>query len=205
MECYESVDRRHMVREWRNEDVPRETLEQILAAGLKAPTHDHRRSWEFIILHGRQEKEAALQFAKAWSVSQEEQKEVSALGTIPQRMYAYAMPRQYSMLATAPCVVIPLFKGTGIFNARTVNGLNSFASIWCVVENILLAATAEGLACSMRIPVGEEGAQVVSVLGVPAGYVMPCYIGIGHPAENAHVVEQVEKPVKDTLHFGRWK
>lgn len=73
---------------------------------------------------------AALQFAKAWSVSQEEQKEVSALGTFPQRMYAHAMSRQYSMLATAPYVVIPVFKSAGIWGDRTVNRLNSFASIW---------------------------------------------------------------------------
>lgn len=204
MEFYDVINERHMVREWKSEDISTEVLERILAAGLKAPTHDHRRNWEFIILHSRREKETALQFAKAWSVSQEEQKEVSALGSIPQRMYAYAMPRQYSMLVTAPYVVIPLFKGAGIFGARAVNGLNSFASIWCVVENILLAATAEGLACSMRIPVGAEGEQVTSVLGVPEGYVMPCYIAIGHPAENAHVVEQIEKTVKDTLHLGKW-
>lgn len=133
-----------------------DALKRILAAGLKAPTHDHRRNWEFIILHSQQEKETALQFAKAWSVSQEEQKEVSALDSIPQRMYAYAMPRQYSMLATAPYVVIPFFKGAGIWGARTVNGLNRFASIWCVAENMFLAATAEGLACSMRIPVGKK-------------------------------------------------
>lgn len=101
------------------------------------------------------------------------------MGTIPQRMYAYAMPRQYTMLLTAPYVVIPFFKGAGIFHAKTINGLNSFASIWCVVENILLAATAEGLACSMRIPVGEEGQQAASVLGVQEGYRMPCYIGVG--------------------------
>ena len=97
MDFYDVINERHMVREWKSEDISTEVLKRILAAGLKAPTHDHRRNWEFIILHSQQEKEAALQFAKAWSVSQEEQKEVSALGTIPQRMYAYAMPRQYSM------------------------------------------------------------------------------------------------------------
>ena len=119
-------------------------------------------------------------------------------------MYAYAMPRQYSMLVTAPYVVIPAFKGGRIFNARRVNGLISFASIWCVAENIFLAATAEGLACSMRIPVGEEGKQVMTVLVVPEGYVMPCYIGTGYPAENAPDVAQVEKAVDSTLHFGKW-
>ena len=56
----------------------------------------------------------------------------------------------------------------------------------------------------MRIPVGEEGKNVNSVLGVPEGYIMPCYIGIGYTAENAPVVEQIDKAVKDTLHFGKW-
>ena len=83
MEFYDVIQERHMVREWKSKDIPMEVLKRILAAGLKAPTHDHRRNWEFIILHSQQEKEAALQFAKAWSVSQEEQKEVSALGSIP--------------------------------------------------------------------------------------------------------------------------
>lgn len=205
MEFYEVINRRRTVREWKNESVSEETLERILAAGLKAPTHDHQRQWEFIVLHDRKEKENALQFVKAWSATQEERNSVASMGTTPQRMYAYAMPRQYTMLLNAPYVVIPLFKGgTGFFNATAINGLNSLSSVWCVVENIFLAATAEGLSCSMRIPVGEEGKKVVSFLGVPDGYMMPCYIGIGYPAENTVVVEQVERQVKDTLHFGKW-
>lgn len=40
----------------------------------------------------------------------------------------------------------------------------------------------------MRIPVGDEGKKVLSVLDVPDGYMMPCYIGIGYPAENSVVV-----------------
>lgn len=56
----------------------------------------------------------------------------------------------------------------------------------------------------MRIPVGEEGKQVMSVLGVPEGYVMPCYIGIGYPAADAPVVAKIEKSVDGTLHFGKW-
>lgn len=204
MELYEAINHRHMVREWKSEDVLQAVLDRILTAGLKAPTHDHQRQWEFIILHSRQEKEEALQFAQAWSASQEESNAVSSYGTVTQRMYAYAMPRQYSMLVNAPYVIIPLFKGAGIFQAKTINGLNSLASVWCVVENIFLAATAEGLACSMRIPVGDEGKNVTSVLGVPEGYVMPCYIGIGYPADDAAVVQQVEKTVQETLHFGKW-
>ena len=205
MDFYEVINKRHTVREWKEKDVSQKVVEGIIAAGLKAPTHDHQRKWEFIVLHNRQEKENALQFVKAWSATQEERNSVSSMGTTPQKMYAYAMPRQYTMLLNAPYVIIPLFRaGTGLFHATAVNGLNSFASVWCVVENIFLAATAEGLACAMRIPVGDEGKKAASVLSVPDGYMIPCYIGIGYPKENAPIVEQVERQVKDTLHFGKW-
>ncbi len=66
------------------------------------------------------------------------------------------------------------------------------------------AAAAEGLACSMRIPVGDEGLKVAEAVHAQEGYMLPCYIGLGYPVENAAVVEQVERPVKSTLHFGTW-
>ena len=49
----------------KKKDVSQKVVEGIIAAGLKAPTHDHQRKWEFIVLHNRQEKENALQFVKA--------------------------------------------------------------------------------------------------------------------------------------------
>ena len=85
-------------------------------------------------------------------------------------------------------------------------GENRFvsASVWCCIENIFLAATAEGLACSMRIPVGNEGLQVAETDHAPKGYMLPCYIGLGFPTKDAVILEQVEHQVKSTLHFGKW-
>ena len=73
-----------------------------------------------------------------------------------------------------------------------------------MIENIFLAATAEGLACSMRIPVGEEGLNVAKVVGAPQDYLLPCYIGLGYPAEGSPRVEQVEYNAKQKMHFGKW-
>jgi nitroreductase len=70
--------------------------------------------------------------------------------TLGQKMYGYAMPRQYTMLKEAPYVIIPVFKSKEL-NGEYVSKLNPFATIWCVIENIFLAVTAEGLSCSMRI------------------------------------------------------
>lgn len=54
------------------------------------------------------------------------------------------MPWQYTMLKDAPYVVIPVFKCKEL-NGKYVSKLNPFFTIWCVIENIFLAATAEGL------------------------------------------------------------
>ena len=120
-------------------------------------------------------------------------------------MYAYAIPRQYRMLREAPWVVIPLFRAAPtVMKPEAVNHLNSFASIWCVIENMMLAAAAEGLAVSVRIPVGEEGPSVCRLLGVPEPYLMPCYLGIGHPAGDAPVLEQNRPVLEDRIHRGEW-
>lgn len=205
MEFYDVIEKRTTVREWQDRDISMETVKRILNAGLKAPTHNHLREWEFIVLHDTDDKENALQYVKAW-VEEHGLTDPDRLfpeSTVMQRMYKYAMPRQYSMLANAPVIVIPLFKAHKL-NSENVSELNVFSSIWCVVENIFLAVTAEGLGYSMRIPVDDEGKAVCKALNVPDGYMMPCYIGIGYPAENAPEIEQHTYTAEQKMHLGKW-
>ena len=205
MEFYDVIRNRKTIREWADRDVDPAVIRRIIDAGLAAPTHNHLREWEFIVLSTDEEKENALQFAKAWAEEHglTDPDRLFPDGTVMQRMYKYAMPRQYSMLRCAPYVIIPLFKAHRL-RCETVDRLNVFSSIWCVVENIFLATTAEGLGNSMRIPVGEEGAKVCAALGVPEGWMMPCYIGIGYPKEAAYEVEQHEFTAEQKMHFGKW-
>ncbi|MDB2128015.1 nitroreductase family protein [Enterocloster clostridioformis] len=205
MEFYQVINRRRTVRDLKNDPISADMLERIITAGIQAPTHDHRREWEFVILREEEEKENALQFVKAFADAQGENRFVSASASPQQKMYADAMPKQYSMLSKSGCVILPFFKGgNSLFYASSVSTLNSFASVWCCIENIFLAATAEGLACSMRIPVGNEGLQVAETVHAPKGYILPCYIGLGYPAKDAAILEQEERPVTNTLHFGKW-
>ena len=122
--------------------------------------------------------------------------------TLAQKMYAYAMPRQFSMLKIAPYVVIPVFKSKEL-NGGYVSKLNPFSTIWCVIENIFLAATAEGLACSMHIPVNEEHELVKQKLKVPTTYMIPVFIGIGCADPNETILEQNEADLDKQIHFGK--
>ncbi len=206
MELYEAIYNRHITRDFKAGTVPDDILKKIIDAGLQAPTHDHLRNWEFVVLHDEKDKKNALQFIKKGVEPQLEiLKQILVDGTPQQKMYADAMPKQYSMLYNASHIILPFFKSnSGVLKPSSVSSLNPISSIWCVIENIFLASTAEGLACSMRIPVGEEGLNVAKAVGAPEEYLMPCYIGLGYPADERTVVEQVEFTAGQKIHRGKW-
>ena len=67
MEFYDTIKNRRTIRELKNTPVADDAMERIISAGMQAPTHNHQREWEFIILRDEQEKDNALQFAKAYA------------------------------------------------------------------------------------------------------------------------------------------
>lgn len=118
-------------------------------------------------------------------------------------MYAYAMSLQYTMLVDCPYVIVPLFKCNKL-NGEWVSKLNPLTTAWCVAENIMLAVINEGLGYSLRIPLNKEHDVVLNQLGVPHGWMTPCFIRIGHPKEDALVLEQYIADPEGHLHMGAW-
>lgn len=118
-------------------------------------------------------------------------------------MYAYAMPRQYTMLVDCPYVIVPLFRCSRL-NAEWVSKLNPLTTAWCVAENIMLAVINEGLGYSLRIPLNKEHNIVLEKLGVPQGYMTPCFIGVGYPKEDERILEQYDSRPAGHIHMGAW-
>ena len=50
MEFYEVIEKRRSIRQFEDREIPKETLERILTAGLKAPSSNHQRRWELVTL-----------------------------------------------------------------------------------------------------------------------------------------------------------
>ena len=195
MELYEAIYKRRTVRKFLEKKVDFDAVKRILEAGNRAPTWNHNRNWSYIVLRTEAEKFDAEKYLNAPRPYPT---------TLAQKMYAYAMPRQYTMLKDAPYVIIPVFKSKEL-NGEYVSKLNPFSTIWCVIENIFLAATAEGLACSMRIPLNEEHDIVKAKLKVPPTYMIPAFIGIGYADPNEKELEQNVANLEKQLHFGKWK
>jgi nitroreductase len=85
-----------------------------------------------------------------------------------------------------------------------LSALNPFASIWCCIENILLAAVAEGIYGVNRIPFDEEITHIKALLNIPEDYEMPCYIALGYPAESVKLIKQHSIRVEERIHFNTW-
>ena len=208
MELYEAIYKRRTVRKFLEKEVDFDAVKRILEAGNRAPTWNHNRNWSYIVLRTEEEKAYAFEHAKKIAEKFDAEKYLNAPRpyptTLAQKMYAYAMPRQYTMLKDAPYVIIPVFKSKEL-NGEYVSKLNPFSTIWCVIENIFLAATAEGLACSMRIPLNEKHDIVKAKLKVPPTYMIPAFIGIGYADPNEKELEQNVANLEKQLHFGKWK
>lgn len=136
MEFNAVINKRKTSREWTDREVKFDTIKRIIEAGMKAPSWDHYRNWQFIVLHTKEEKKNAFSYAK--------------------------------------------------FIANRFD------------------LSREGLGYSLRIPLNKEHNIVLEKLGVPAGWMTPCFIGIGYPKEDERILEQYDTKPDKHIHLGAW-
>ncbi len=209
MDFYEVLEKRRTVRDFSDKEVTDEVLERILAAAFKAPTNDHLRQLEFVVVRGR-ENIASIVDPLAGNIEGFTRKHVDALADVMDKdeyaMFVDAMPKQQKMLVESGCLVLPFFyhKGCPLLKPDCLSSLNYFASAWAAIENLLLAATAEGLACAMHIPIEREAEHVKRTVHAPEGYEFPCFLAVGYPAPDAYLPRQKVIRVKDRIHGNTW-
>lgn len=199
MEFYEVINKRRSIRQFEDREIPRTVLERILDAGLKAPSSNHQRRWELVTLT---EKALILELSKyirPYSCRIQEPK------TPQQEMFQIAYPRQRSMIEEAACVILPYFKQKyPLSEDKNGYGLMDYGAAWALVENMLLAATAEGLGSVVHVPVKKEPAQIKEFLNVPDGWGLPALVVLGYSAQDALLPAQVKATIEKKVHWNKW-
>ena len=208
MDIYEAMAARRTVRVFTDRKIEPETLQKILGAGLLAPSNDHLRAWEFIVVD---DISARLQLLDLVGKDRTEQNAVAVIdqwGLVDpyqREMYIAAIPKQYQMLFNAGSLIIPCFRQKQpLLQPANLSALNGFASIWCCIENILLAAAAAGIFGVTRIPAAAESKHLQTVLNIPADYEIPCYLALGYPAQDVKAIPQHPIHVAERMHWNRW-
>ena len=205
MDFYEAVSRRRSVREFEPKAVENEKLLRVLTAGLKAPSHNHLREWEFILLRDLEQRKRVVEAgAKAEDTTDKKKLEEttrSLSDSLQKKMYLKALPVQKRMLLSSPELLVACFRmRKQLEECQTLYDLNNFASAWACIENILLAMAAEGLYGVTYVP--SETSSLREILRTPSDYEIAVLIPIGYA--KPYEVEQKTVSSSEKIHIDKW-
>lgn len=205
MEFNEVLEKRRTYRDYSDREVNDDILDKVISAAFKAPTNDHLRQFEFVVIRGKENIAKVISpLAKNMAAFKDLVFEVDDSGDKDKMvMFADALPKQQCMLIQSGLLIIPFYnqKQSPLLNPMEQSSLNYFASAWCAVENMLLAATDEGLGTVFHIPVADEVEQIKKIVNAPEGYEFTCLLTMGYPAQDAFLPKQKEINIHDRIHI----
>ena len=100
MELYEVLEKRRTYRDFSDREISDEILKRVIGAAFKAPTNDHLRQFEFIVVRGRENiAKVIAPLAKNMAAFKELVFEVDDSDDKDKmEMFADALPKQQKML-----------------------------------------------------------------------------------------------------------
>jgi nitroreductase len=189
VDLYEAIEKRRTIRIFKG-PATEDQLRKIILAGTKAPSGRNTQPWEFVIVEDQSlidkiadlKYKLSLKLAPADDVNGERSKKMA---TAQKESF-----RNASVLAVCH---------------RESGG----ASTWLCIENIILAAVAEGLGSGIVFYAAEEKAKIIEMLGLPENYELTAVLKIGVPGEEGHPREKnpyaPRRPEFSWLHKNRFK
>ena len=205
MEFYEAVRKRRTVREFDSRPVEEEKLKRVLEAGLRAPANAHLKEWGYILLRDPENRRKALADALKARDLKDKKGVEELIKTMPyealKEVYRKSLPLQLTMMLEAPELLIVCYKmRKPLAQVKNLFELNNLASVWCAVENIVLAMAAEGLYGCTYSPYSTV--DLKKYLGVPSDMEVAVIIPIGYPKTQPE--EREAGDLEKRLHIDKW-
>jgi F420 biosynthesis protein FbiB-like protein len=173
---------RRSLRRYTGKPVPAEAIRRLLQAAMWAPSAHDRQPWRWVVI-----TEAEAKAALAHAMGARLRADRLAEGDAPEAVEA-ALVRSFTRLTTSPVLVVAcstlagldLAPGSRRWQAEHAMAMQSVAA---AIQNLLLAAQAEGLgACWICAPLYCPDA-VREVLSLPADWEPQALVTLGYPAE----------------------
>jgi nitroreductase len=168
------LERRHSVRDFADRPVPHDVLITVLDAASMAPSAHNERPWRFFVAEGGLRARVGQVMAQT-TVHLGEY--MDALG--PERLEEAA--RWYTELGGAPVVVCLTAPRSG----DDVTLVNRMLSLGAALENVLLAATAEGLGSCVITFAYWVHDELAEVFAIPDDREVVALIALGYPGPAA--------------------
>lgn len=154
-EIYQLIENRKSIRKYKSEPVDKALIEKILNAGMHAPSGKNRQNWRFFVVTGKKRDEYLKYSQKSWLGIKDILKQ-----RLKPSLYEFT-ERFFYTLGDAPVIIFCYS-----LNDPNERHHTSIGSVYMAVENMILAAVAEGLGtCPMGAPL-EIKDEVDEFLGI---------------------------------------
>lgn len=172
MDVFEAIEKRRSVRSFLPDPVPHELLQRIIRAASLAPSAMNEQPWRFYVTTGETRRQVGEAMAQGTTHLEEF---IDVLGP---ELHAEAVA-WYSELGNAPVVIVCTMPHLDDEFWR----MNAYLSIGGAIENILIAATAQGLAtCNITFSYYVRD-ELAKTLGVPDDRSIVAIVAVGYPEE----------------------
>lgn len=175
MDVFEAIHNRHSQGNVKQDPVPRELIEKLLAAAVQAPNHYKVRPWRFVVLTG----EGLKKLGDVMAASQQERHPEWPLE---------AFDKCRSLPLRAPVLIAV---GVDKPSEAKVLEFENVAATAAAVQNLLLAAYALGLGAKWRTDIWARDAKVKEFLGFEPDQHIIGFIYLGYPE---FVIESAPRP-----------
>jgi nitroreductase len=204
MDFRQVIDKRRTIRDFSDQEVPYEIVNISLEAGLKAPSYNHLKQWDFIMV-----REYKIRLALTHTEEMIEELSTDLLqafddyDSLAKEMYLNAIPKQKRMILTAPELLVVVYRPkTHVKDSNKVYDLNCLASVWCCIENILLSLAEHNVFGVTFIPKNTD--KVKGILNIPNELEVAAIIPFGYKVEDSKILEQKEIDLKTRIHLNSW-
>ena len=169
MDVFEAIRSRRSIGKVRDEAPPRELIERLLAAAIEAPNHYETEPWRFIVLAGKAREEFGDRLAEALRRR--------LAGADVKNLDGLLLAERAKPLR-APVLIIVATKRSPQKNVVPIEEIEATAA---AVENMLLTATALGLAAHWRTGDGAYDPYVKQWFGLDPEDHVAAVVYLGYP------------------------
>jgi len=169
MDTQAAIAARTSTRAFADRPVPRAVIERLLAAAVRAPNHKLTEPWRFAVLSGA----SAARFAE---LKRAHRATRFADPAAPDA--AKAIDKTYREALGTPVFVALMCA----VSDDAVRREEDYASTMMAAQNLLVAATAEGLGSYLRTGGILEDAALKALVQLPAEHRIVAVISLGYPA-----------------------
>ena len=204
-DVFEILHTMRAMRKLKKDPVPREMIDKILDAGIRAPSGQNTQPWAFLVIEDEEGKNFFGERYNYWlkerfgerlkkTADNKEGRSIDAAVHLAENMHTAPVLLMVMGLRDWPFKV-PKEERVGLAPP-------SYGSVYPCVQNILIACRALGLGASLTTMHQMFEEEIHDYYEIPKTYGIVSVIPVGFPIGNFGPVTR--EPISKKTHYGKW-